>query len=98
MQHRFRAPLVLPADPACSLIRDGVVDVDDTGHITHCGPAATAPETSAPVVQLTGILLPGLVNTHAHSPMTLLRGIGGGAGRAGADPRRRGGRGGSGPA
>ena len=77
MQHRFRAPLVLPADPACSLIRDGVVDVDDTGRITHCGPAATAPETSAPVVQLTGILLPGLVNTHAHSPMTLLRGMGG---------------------
>ena len=77
MQHRFRAPLVLPADPACSLIRDGVVDVDDTGRITHCGPAATAPETSAPVVQLTGILLPGLVSTHAHSPMTLLRGMGG---------------------
>ena len=77
MQHRFRAPLVLPADPACSLIRDGVVDVDDTGRIPHCGPAATAPETSAPVVQLTGILLPGLVNTHAHSPMTLLRGMGG---------------------
>src|SRR5438067_1985407 len=77
MQHRFRAPLVLPADPACSLIRDGVVDVDDTGRITHCGPAATAPETSAPVTTLTGILLPGLVNTHAHSPMTLLRGMGG---------------------
>src|SRR5438270_11743183 len=79
MQHRFRAPLVLPADPACSLIRDGAVDVDDTGRITHCGPAATAPATSAPAVQLTGTPPPGTVNTPAHSPMPLRRGRAGGA-------------------
>ncbi|MEV4051066.1 amidohydrolase [Amycolatopsis sp. NPDC049688] len=77
MQRRFHAPVVLPADPSCSLLRDAVVDVDADGRISYCGPAATAPESAAPVTTLTGILLPGLVNTHAHSPMTLLRGMGG---------------------
>ena len=77
MQRRFHAPVVLPADPSCSLLRDAVVDVDADGRISYCGPAATAPVSAAPVTTLTGILLPGLVNTHAHSPMTLLRGMGG---------------------
>jgi 5-methylthioadenosine/S-adenosylhomocysteine deaminase len=54
-----------------------VVDVDDGGRITFCGPASTAPDLDgALVTDLPGILLPGLVNTHAHSPMTLLRGMG----------------------
>ncbi|WP_410667056.1 amidohydrolase family protein [Amycolatopsis sp. cmx-4-68] len=77
MPRRFHAPVVLPADPSCSLLRDAVVDVDADGRISYCGPVATAPESAAPVTTLTGILLPGLVNTHAHSPMTLLRGMGG---------------------
>ncbi len=77
MSSRYTAPVVLPCDPACTVVRDGVLDVDDSGRITYCGPAAQAPATSAPVTALTGILLPGLVNTHAHSPMTLLRGMGG---------------------
>ena len=77
MQRRFHAPVVLPADPSCSLLRDAVVDVDADGRISYCGPAATAPGSAAPVTALTGMLLPGLVNTHAHSPMTLLRGMGG---------------------
>ncbi len=77
MQRRFHAPVVLPADPSCSLLRDAVVDVDTDGRILYCGPVATAPESTAPVTTLTGILLPGLINTHAHSPMTLLRGMGG---------------------
>lgn len=76
MRQRFTAPIVLPCDPTCAVIRDGVVDVDD-GRITHCGPAAGAPLADAPVTEVPGILLPGLVNTHAHSPMTLLRGMGG---------------------
>lgn len=76
MSQRFSAPVVLPCDTGCSVIRDGVVDVRD-GRITDCGPAADAPEWDAPVTELPGILLPGLVNTHAHSPMTLLRGMGG---------------------
>ncbi|GGS19558.1 amidohydrolase family protein [Actinokineospora fastidiosa] len=73
---RLRAPIVLPCDPACSVLRDAVVDVVD-GRISHVGPAATAPEVDLPTRSLTGILMPGLVNTHAHSPMTVLRGMGG---------------------
>jgi 5-methylthioadenosine/S-adenosylhomocysteine deaminase len=53
------------------------VDVDDDGRIGYCGPADAAPMSGAPVTALSGILLPGLVNTHAHTPMTLLRGMGG---------------------
>lgn len=74
---RLRAPVVLPCDPTCAVLRDAVVDVGADGRITHVGPAATAPATGHPVRELTGILLPGLVNAHAHTPMTLLRGMGG---------------------
>jgi 5-methylthioadenosine/S-adenosylhomocysteine deaminase len=74
---RFTAPVVLPCDPACSVLRDGVVDVDDTGRISFVGSRSTAPASDAPVTALTGALLPGLVNTHAHTPMLPLRGAGG---------------------
>ena len=77
MSLRLRAPVVLPCDPACTMLRDAVVDLDDAGRITHCGPFHSAPEHTGPVRELTGILLPGLINAHAHSPMTLLRGMGG---------------------
>lgn len=74
---RLRAPIVLPCDPACSVLRDAVVDIDEHGRISYCGPLPEAPASNAQVVEHTGILLPGLVNAHAHSPMTLLRGMGG---------------------
>ncbi|GAB3480415.1 5-methylthioadenosine/S-adenosylhomocysteine deaminase [Amycolatopsis cihanbeyliensis] len=69
---------MLPADPACSVLRDAVVDIDASGRIVHCGPYVTAPAAEdARLRTLPGILLPGLVNAHAHSPMVLLRGLGG---------------------
>lgn len=74
---RFTAPVVLPCDADCTVLRDAVVDVDADGRIRHVGPAAQAPTTDAATTALTGILLPGLINTHAHSPMTVLRGAGG---------------------
>ncbi|GAB3675154.1 amidohydrolase family protein [Saccharopolyspora tripterygii] len=75
---RLHAPMVLPCDPTCSVIRDAVVDVEDTGRISYCGPRQGAPErpNDAVVRECVGILLPGLINAHAHSPMTLLRGMG----------------------
>lgn len=80
MAFRLHAAVVLPADPACSVVRDGVVDVDDHGRISFCGPADSAPvgpQAPSETRRLPGILLPGLVNAHAHSPMVLFRGMGG---------------------
>jgi len=74
---RLAAPVVLTCDERCTVLRDAVVDVDDRGRITHVGPAAAAPPSPGPVRPLPGILLPGLVNVHAHTAMTALRGLGG---------------------
>ncbi|MGH3692835.1 MAG: amidohydrolase family protein [Pseudonocardiaceae bacterium] len=74
---RLIAPVVLPCDEKCTVLRDAVVDVDDAGRICHVGPSATAPPAPGPVLAVTGILMPGLVNVHAHTAMTGLRGLGG---------------------
>jgi 5-methylthioadenosine/S-adenosylhomocysteine deaminase len=74
---RLAAPVVLPCDERCTVVRDAVVDVDDAGRIEHIGPSAEAPAAPGPVLTLTGILMPGLVNAHAHTAMTALRGLGG---------------------
>ena len=80
MTLRLHSAVVLPADPDCSVLRDAVVDIDAHGRIAYCGPAETAPsgpDAPATTRKLSGILLPGLINAHAHSPMVLLRGMGG---------------------
>jgi 5-methylthioadenosine/S-adenosylhomocysteine deaminase len=73
---RFTAPVVLPCDPACSVLRNAAVDIAD-GRIIWVGPVAEAPPAPGPVRALPGLLLPGLINTHCHTPMLLLRGMGG---------------------
>jgi 5-methylthioadenosine/S-adenosylhomocysteine deaminase len=74
---RLRAPIVLPCDPACTVLRDAVVDIGASGRLEYVGAFASAPVSDAPVRDYPGILLPGMINTHAHSPMTVLRGMGG---------------------
>ncbi|MDQ4020542.1 MAG: amidohydrolase family protein [Actinomycetota bacterium] len=74
---RLTAPVILPCDEQCSVLRDAVVDVDSVGRILHIGSSAEAPPAPGPVRALTGILMPGLVNAHAHTAMTALRGLGG---------------------
>lgn len=77
LARRLSAPVVLPCDERCSVLRDAVVDIDDSGRILRVGPANRAPAGPGPQLALTGILMPGLVNTHAHTAMTGLRGLGG---------------------
>lgn len=73
---RFRADVVLPVDAKHQVFAPGVVDVVD-GKIAWVGASELAP-TVGEVKEhdLGGLLMPGLVNTHCHSPMTLLRGSG----------------------
>jgi 5-methylthioadenosine/S-adenosylhomocysteine deaminase len=75
MSQRFTARAVVVGDRAGTVVPDAVLDVDD-GRITWVGPAAEAPPSDAEVVELPGVLLPGLVNTHSHAPMVLFRGQG----------------------
>ncbi len=77
MTTRFTAPVVLPCDERCSVLRDAVVDVGDDGRITHVGPAVDSPTAPATTHRCSGVLLPGLINAHAHTAMTVLRGLGG---------------------
>jgi 5-methylthioadenosine/S-adenosylhomocysteine deaminase len=74
---RLTAPVVLLCDEQCTVLRDAVVDVDDTGRLAYVGPSAGAPPAPERALTLTGILMPGLVNAHAHTAMTGLRGLGG---------------------
>src|SRR3954453_13892253 len=73
---RFRARAVVVGDRAGTVVPDAVVDVAD-GEIRWVGAAAEAPEAAdAEVVDLPGVLPPGLVNAHSHAPMVLFRGQG----------------------
>jgi 5-methylthioadenosine/S-adenosylhomocysteine deaminase len=76
MLQRFTARAVVVGDRAGTVIPDVVLDVAD-GRIAWVGPAADAlAADGAEVVELPGVLLPGLVNTHSHAPMVLFRGQG----------------------
>ena len=73
---RYLAPHVLTQDADERWLSPGVVDVVD-GRIDTVGSPQDVPDRpGARVHQLSGMLLPGFVNAHAHSPMVLLRGAG----------------------
>jgi 5-methylthioadenosine/S-adenosylhomocysteine deaminase len=74
---RLTAPVVLPCDEHCTVLRDATVDVDDAGRLAYVGPSAQAPAFPGTILELTGLLMPGLVNAHAHTAMTGMRGLGG---------------------
>jgi 5-methylthioadenosine/S-adenosylhomocysteine deaminase len=76
MRLRFTARALVIGDRAGTVVPDGVLDVAD-GRIGWVGPAAEAPPAEdAELVELPGVLTPGLVNTHSHAPMVLFRGQG----------------------
>jgi 5-methylthioadenosine/S-adenosylhomocysteine deaminase len=75
MIDRYVADVVLPMDEPFSVHAPGFVDVGE-GRVAACGPLAAAPPGGVREHRVGGLLMPGLVNTHAHSAMTVLRGAG----------------------
>ncbi|MCB1646192.1 MAG: TRZ/ATZ family hydrolase [Pseudomonadales bacterium] len=76
--HQFvlRPQWILPVNPAGVLLENHCLVVQDS-QIVHLGQSDALPPAfaGAKVIDLPGkILLPGLVNTHGHAAMTLLRG------------------------
>jgi 5-methylthioadenosine/S-adenosylhomocysteine deaminase len=71
---RYLADAVVTCNRDFGIHRPGVVDIDG-GRVAWVGPPEGAPSL-APEREhrLSGVLMPGLVNIHCHSPMTLFRG------------------------
>jgi 5-methylthioadenosine/S-adenosylhomocysteine deaminase len=78
---RLVADAVLPCDGSGAVYRPGAVDIGPDGRIVYVGPVASPAASTSDGGEWTvrwvgGLLMPGLVNAHSHSPMTLLRGQG----------------------
>lgn len=54
------------------------LSADDEARVTEWGTDQAGAAVPAAVLNLGGLLMPGLVNAHAHTPMTLLRSVGDG--------------------
>jgi len=75
--HRYLVEHLL-VDAAAEVISDAVIDVVD-GRVVWSGPADAAPESGPDdpaTTRLDGLVMPGLVNAHCHTPMLLMRGAG----------------------
>jgi 5-methylthioadenosine/S-adenosylhomocysteine deaminase len=69
---------VVPVDEGGTAWLDAAVDVGGDGRIVAAGPLADLPPATGAVERLGGLLMPGLVNAHGHTPMTLVRSAGDG--------------------
>lgn len=78
-RRRFVADAVVTVDAAERVLCPGAIDVVEE-RIVWVGDPRHAPHGAPPDVEVRvgGLLMPGLVNTHGHSAMTLLRGAGDG--------------------
>jgi len=75
---RFVADAVVPCDGSQPAFRPGAIEVSG-GTVRRVGPVSTLRAEGGPgvrEVRVEGAILPGFVNTHCHSPMTLFRGTG----------------------
>jgi len=76
---RLKADYVIPGEGTGAVIAGGAVDIDtETGRIVAIGVAAEMGEPVGEVRTVGGAIMPGLVNAHAHGPMTLVRSAGDG--------------------
>ena len=74
---RYLADHAITCNGDVSLLSDVAIDVTN-GRISWIGKQADAPVHHGPTSELGGLVMPGLVNSHAHTPMTLVRGAGDG--------------------
>ncbi len=78
MTFRLEADAVFTVDQANTVLAPGAVEITD-GVISWVGDPWQVPAGAGTTVrQLGGLLMPGLVNCHGHSPMTLVRSAGDG--------------------
>ncbi|MDE0233102.1 MAG: amidohydrolase [bacterium] len=74
--HRYLADHLIPMEPEGAIHSPGVVDTQD-GVVAWVGKAEEAPDLAEVTTErVEGVLLPGMVNIHCHTPMVLLRGAG----------------------
>jgi len=79
--HRLIADAVMTCGSDGVMVsRPGHIDIDAEGRVVRAGsPEHSESPLSVEKTSLVGgLLMPGLVNTHSHGPMTLLRGVGDG--------------------
>ncbi len=78
MTLRLEADVLFTVDRADTVLAPGAVEIDE-GLISWVGdPWQVPPASDTEVRRLGGLMMPGLVNCHGHSPMTLLRSAGDG--------------------
>jgi len=73
---RLVGDYLLRCDGGHELIAGGAVDIGVDGRILAAGPEHELPTTDADVQRVGGLLMPGLVNAHCHTPMSLMRSAG----------------------
>ena len=74
---RYIADTIVTCDANHRVFSPGVIDIEDS-KIVWVGNLGDEEKTNNPVQQIGGLLMPGLVNAHCHTPMTLVRGAGDG--------------------
>lgn len=76
---RLIADAVIPGDGTDRLIQGAAVDIDSSGRIEAVGAISDLPDDfDGTIRKVGGLLMPGLVNAHAHTPMVLMRSAGDG--------------------
>ena len=65
---------VVTVDSKNSVVPSATISIGN-GRITHIGPTMGVPAAASVIDAMGAIVLPGLINTHAHLAMTLLRGV-----------------------
>lgn len=75
---RLIADVVVPGEGAGEILFGGAVDVDAAGRIVAVGAEPELGPATGEVHRVGGLLMPGLINAHAHSPMTMVRSAGDG--------------------